>query len=124
MSDTLGGRIEQARGSKGYSISQLAHRLGVKPVTLRSWEADGSEPRANKLLMLGGLLGVSSRWLLEGQADDAPVHYPAGETSEVMQKLDQAFAMHQRLVQILHEISSDVGRLQRQIDEEQSHPLN
>ena len=124
MSDTLGNRIEQARASKGYSVAQLSHRLGIKPTTLRSWEADGSEPRANKLLMLAGVLGISSRWLLEGADDDAPTHYPSGETSELQQKLEQAFAMHQRLVQILHEISSDVGRLQRQIDEEQSSSIN
>lgn len=54
--DTLGSRIEQARIAKGYTISQLSRRMAVKPSTLKNWESDRSEPRANKLSMLVGVL--------------------------------------------------------------------
>ena len=37
----------------------VAKRLGTKLVTLKSWEQDMAEPRANRLSMLAGLLGVS-----------------------------------------------------------------
>jgi transcriptional regulator with XRE-family HTH domain len=53
----------------------LAKRLGVRIVTLRNWENDMSEPRANRLSMLAGLLNVSMMWLITGEGDgvDAPL---------------------------------------------------
>ena len=53
---TLGDRLARARDAAGMSQSQLARRLGVKLQTLRNWESDRSEPRANRLQMLSGLL--------------------------------------------------------------------
>ncbi len=67
---TLGDRLARARGAAGMSQSQLARRLGVKLTTLRNWESDRSEPRANRLQMLSGLLNVSFIWLMTGTAQD------------------------------------------------------
>jgi transcriptional regulator with XRE-family HTH domain len=66
---TLGDRIEGAREAAGLSQTELARRLGVKLATIRAWEDDQAEPRANKLQMLAGLLGVSIMWLLTGAGD-------------------------------------------------------
>jgi transcriptional regulator with XRE-family HTH domain len=41
----------------------------VKVKTIRAWENDRSEPRANRLQMLAGILGVSIMWLLNGEGD-------------------------------------------------------
>ncbi|QPM88894.1 helix-turn-helix domain-containing protein [Pseudooceanicola algae] len=65
-SATFGDRIEAARLASEMSQGLLAKRLGVKLSTLKSWEQDLSEPRANKLQMLAGLLNVSLTWLLNG----------------------------------------------------------
>ncbi len=51
---------------------QLARRLGVKKETVAAWENDLSEPRANKLSMMAGLLNVSIIWLLTGEGEGAP----------------------------------------------------
>ncbi|MCF6443888.1 helix-turn-helix domain-containing protein [Nereida sp. MMG025] len=67
---TFGDRVAGARDAAGMSQEQLAKRLGVKLVTLQNWENDLSEPRANKLTMMAGLLSVSLRWLLEGEGDE------------------------------------------------------
>lgn len=45
----------------------LAKRLGVGLKTIESWENDLSEPRANKLQTLAGVLNVSIPWLLTGE---------------------------------------------------------
>lgn len=63
---TLGDRLAAAREAAGLSQGQLAAQLGVKPEALEAWENDWKEPRANRLQMLTGLLGVSLRWLLTG----------------------------------------------------------
>jgi len=71
---TFGDRLAGAREQSGMSQSQLAKRLGVKLKTLKAWENDLSEPRANKLSMMAGMLNVSLLWLLsgEGPAPNAP----------------------------------------------------
>ncbi len=66
---TFGDRITGAREAVGLSQEDLARRLGVKLKTVRAWENDLSEPRANKLQMLAGLLNVSIRWMLTGEGD-------------------------------------------------------
>ena len=63
---TLGGRISIAREASELSVSQVVKRLGVKSTTYAAWEADRSEPRANKLVALAGILNVSPPYLLSG----------------------------------------------------------
>lgn len=71
---TFGDRVTGAREAAGLTQPELAKRLGVKVKTIRAWENDQSEPRANKLGTLSGILGVSMMWLLAGQGEglDSP----------------------------------------------------
>ncbi|MBC7283984.1 helix-turn-helix transcriptional regulator [Hoeflea sp.] len=69
--DTLGGRITRARDLAGLTLSDAASHIGVTDETLGEWESDRSEPRANKIMTLAGVLGVSPAWLISG-AGDAP----------------------------------------------------
>lgn len=66
---TFGDRLAGAREAAGMTQSQLSRRLGVKKATIVSWENDLSEPRANKLSMMAGMLNVSIMWLLTGEGD-------------------------------------------------------
>ena len=88
---TFGDRVAGARDAAGMTQAQLARRLGVKKSTVSAWEQDLSEPRANKLSMMSGLLNVSMRWLLtgEGTGTDAPtdnVEVPQ-DFSEILREL-------------------------------------
>lgn len=74
---TLGDRLARARDAAGMNQSQLARRLGVKLATVKNWETDRSEPRANRLQMLSGLLGVSFVWLMTGASQDEAAPSPA-----------------------------------------------
>ena len=69
---TFGDRLTAAREAAGLDVDGLATRLGVKIATLEAWEQDVKEPRANRLQMLAGMLGVSLTWLLTGQGDGLP----------------------------------------------------
>lgn len=69
---TFGDRLAGAREAQGMSDVDLARHLGVKLKTLRAWEEDMAEPRANKLQMVAGLLSVSLSWLLTGEGDGLP----------------------------------------------------
>ena len=66
---TFGDRVAAAREEAGMTQKDLARRLGVKLATVRGWEADRSEPRANRLSMLAGLLNVSMMWLINGEGE-------------------------------------------------------
>ena len=72
---TFGDRVAGAREQAGMTQKQLAKRLGVRLSTVRAWENDLSEPRANRLSMMAGILNVSMMWLItgEGEGVDAPV---------------------------------------------------
>ncbi|MEP4197541.1 MAG: helix-turn-helix transcriptional regulator [Aliishimia sp.] len=63
---TFGDRLAAAREQTNLTQAALAKRLGVKASTVRKWEDDLAEPRANRLSMLAGLLGVSMGWLITG----------------------------------------------------------
>lgn len=72
---TFGDRVAAAREMADMTQAQLARRLGVRVATLRAWEDDLSEPRANRLSIMAGLLNVSMMWLINGQGEglDAPL---------------------------------------------------
>jgi len=69
---TFGDRLARARSYSRMDQAELARRLGVKTVTIRNWETDRSEPRANRLQMLSGLLNVSIIWLMTGEGEGVP----------------------------------------------------
>lgn len=69
---TFGDRLAAARDAAGLTQKQLAQHLGVKLSTVRAWEDDLSEPRANKLSMMVGVLGVTLAWMLTGRGEGLP----------------------------------------------------
>jgi len=118
VSTTLGDRIEQARRAKGFDLPQLARRIAVKSATLQNWESDRSEPRAEKLNRLAGLLDVPLIWLLSGESPEStrPVGRPTAITTMAF-KVERAVAMQQDLASLLIELSADVARLKRDEDQ-------
>lgn len=87
---TFGDRLGLAREAMGLSQADLAHRIGVKLQTLRNWEDDRAEPRANRLQMLAGLLNAPMVWLMSGEGA-APaagsVANPGDEAAGCMREL-------------------------------------
>lgn len=66
---TFGDRLAAAREEAGLTQAALARNIGVRSSLIAGWENDLKEPRANRLQMLSGLLGVSLSWLLTGEGD-------------------------------------------------------
>lgn len=88
---TFGDRVAGAREVAGMTQAQLSRRLGIKKATLQGWEQDLSEPRANKLSMLAGVLNVSMTWLItgegEGMSQPADEVIVAGDFSDILVEL-------------------------------------
>lgn len=110
---TLGDRLALAREHQGLSQSQLARRLGLRVQTVRNWENDRSEPRANKLQMLAGVLNVSMVWLLTGDGAGAPLGeaMPEQGSADVIEVLSELREL--RLLQ--NQITDRLGRLEKRL---------
>jgi len=111
--DTLGGRLSRARDSSGMSAAQFARRLGVKTATVQAWESDRSEPRANRLSMIAGLLNVGLPWLLYG-VGEAPPDDPRNDAITVLRgQVEKARQLHEETGAVLARIEDELLRLQR-----------
>ncbi|MFN4157502.1 MAG: multiprotein-bridging factor 1 family protein [Gemmobacter sp.] len=109
---TFGDRIAGAREAAGMGQEDFARRLGVRLTTLQAWEDDRMEPRANRLQMAAGMLGVSLRWLLTGEGDgiEAP---PEGTVlrPDARAVLSDLARMRAALLAL----SADMGRAEKQL---------
>lgn len=84
---TFGDRLTAAREQAKMTQADLARKLGVKKITLANWEEDLNEPRANRLQMLSGLLGVSLKWLLTGEGDDVEIDQTPSADQAVLSEI-------------------------------------
>ena len=122
---TMGGRIQKAREARGLTISQLARRTGVLSKTLHNWETNRSEPRANKLQLLAGVLSVSPLWLLNGEGSplELNVMVNTNDAANLQGKVDRLLELHKQSSRLMFEIQSEVMRLQGNIDAAPDHAL-
>lgn len=86
---TFGDRVAAAREARQMSQKTLAKRLGVALKTIEGWENDLSEPRANKLTMLSGVLNVSMPWLLTGEGAGVEIESLEVEDPETAELLGE-----------------------------------
>ena len=115
---TFGDRLMLARESQNLTREQLARRLGLRTETIQNWEADRSEPRANRLQMLAGFLNVSIVWLLTGEGEGAPMLRTSKSTStEVRALLDEI-----RDIRLINAKTTDrLAKLEKRLREYADH---
>lgn len=108
---TFGDRLSGAREDLGMTQEVFAKRLGVKIKTLKAWEDDLSEPRANRLSIMAGMLNVTLRWLLTGEGD-GPGDPTSGDLSpDVSVLLNEFRTLQSQLAQT----SDRLNQLERQL---------
>jgi len=108
---TFGDRLSGARESVGLSQQDLAARIGVRLQTLQHWEDDLSDPRANKLAMLSGVLNASIPWLLTGSGEGpaAPGAPQPGEDAGAL--ADEVAAMRREIKRLGNRLGALEARL-------------
>lgn len=109
---TFGDRLAGAREAAGLRQKAIAEKLGVKVTTVIAWENDLKEPRANRLQMMSGILGVSLSWLLTGEGD-GPVA-PEDEfmmSDDVLDLLAEMRALRSQIAQS----GERLGRLEKRM---------
>ena len=109
LSDTLGGRIVNAREAQDLTTSQLARRMGIRAETLNDWETDRAEPQSNRLQALAGILDVSPNWLLTGAGDDPFDSLTEPEMAQIRDSVDN---MREQVLTLADELQQLHRRLE------------
>lgn len=107
---TFGDRLAGAREAAHLTQEALARRLGVDFATIIAWENDQSDPRANRLQMLSGMLNVSIRWLLTGEGDGIATEVVANSAD-----LQKALAEMARMRAQMLALAQDMGHLEKRM---------
>ncbi|WP_422369906.1 helix-turn-helix domain-containing protein [Hoeflea sp.] len=115
--DTLGGRITHARDLAGLTVEEAASRIGVTTETLSEWETDRSEPRANKIMTLAGVLGVSPAWLISGTGDAPQSQGMSVAVDEMKGEINRLRELSQQIATSVESLESRLETLTRAADE-------
>ena len=67
----IGQRIKTAREKIGWSQRELGEKIGKDRKTITNYETGVTDPPASVLNLIARTLGVSSRWLLNGEEEEA-----------------------------------------------------
>jgi HTH-type transcriptional regulator, cell division transcriptional repressor len=110
---TFGDRLAAAREGAGLTQEDLSRGIGVRLETLQAWENDLSEPRANRMQMLAGMLGVSLTWLMVGKGDG--LSGPPVEGQADQQDLARALGELRKLRVEMSRNLDRLGRLEGQL---------
>ena len=113
---TFGDRLTLAREAYDITQEELARRLGVRAQTLKNWEADRSEPRANRLQMVAGVLGVSMIWLLTGEGEGGPALHDR-EPRSVSAELSALLGEIRDIRMANHKANDRLAKLERRLRE-------
>lgn len=108
--DTLGGRLSRARDAADLTVPQLARRLGVKDTTIQAWESDRSQPRANRLTMLAGVLNVSPSWLLHGVGESPSDEGRTEMIDTLAADLRRLRRAHEESARLINRLEHDLSR--------------
>lgn len=108
---TFGDRLAAARIAAGMDQKALARRVGVKLSTVERWENDVSEPRANRISMLTGILNVSLPWLLMGQGEGISPQDGVPPTDDIKSTLDEL----RDLRMVLAAATDRIARLEKRL---------
>lgn len=111
--DTLGGRIWRARDAAKLTTKDLATKLGVRSETISSWERDRAEPRANRLFMLAGVLGVAPVWLIAGIGrgpDEEAAELPGNQLRKQLAVIKK---LHAHTGEAITALEMEIGRVEQ-----------
>jgi transcriptional regulator with XRE-family HTH domain len=106
---TLANRITTAREDANLSIGDVSSLVAVKTETYIKWESGTSQPRANKLVTLAGVLKVMPVWLLDGDNDFLQDLSREEKITLLSQRIEHMKLTQNRMITMLDELTCDLG---------------
>lgn len=107
----LGGRIREARASKGWKQRELASEVEVEPITVSRWERGATTPDLDVLRLVAEATGKPLSYFVAGSEEQTA----SAGNADVVQKLEQAAdrlsAEADRIADLLNEVRAELARL-------------
>jgi transcriptional regulator with XRE-family HTH domain len=88
MSQAAGSRLRSLREAAGISLRELARQIGEQPTNLSYWERTGSLPRADLVIPIAQVLGVTPEEIL-GQDKPRRGAAPGGKVRLVFEQVQK-----------------------------------
>jgi transcriptional regulator with XRE-family HTH domain len=106
----LGGRIREARASKGWKQRELASEVEVEPITVSRWERGATTPDLDVLRLVAEATEKPISYFVAGETDQA-----AGSGADTtIRKLEEAAerlnAQADRIAGLLDEVRAELAR--------------
>lgn len=79
----LADKIVRLRKKNGWSQEELADRMQVSRQAVSKWEGAQTTPDLEKVLMLSGLFGVTTDYLLKDEIEDEPFLAETGSVRQI-----------------------------------------
>ncbi len=114
---TLAERMIEAREARAMTQASAANRIGIRLKTLQNWESGKTQPRANRLQMLAGVLGVPLLWLMQGDEEHDPMTDRPTRLDQLENKVERMTALQRELFQLSNEIADELSLI-RKLDDE------
>lgn len=107
----LGGRIREARASKGWKQRELASEVEVEPITVSRWERGATTPDLDVLRLVADATGKPLSYFVAG--DEGEVATPAADSAvgKLEQAAERLTAEADRIAALLDEIRAELARL-------------
>ena len=106
----LGGRIREARASKGWKQRELASEVEVEPITVSRWERGATTPDLDVLRLVADATEKPLSYFVAGETDQTASSADAtiGKLEEAAERLN---AQAERIAGLLDDVRAELARL-------------
>ncbi len=107
----LGGRIREARASKGWKQRELASEVEVEPITVSRWERGATTPDLDVLRLVAEATGKPLTYFVAGETDQAAASTADATAGKLEEAADRLNAEADRIAGLLDEVRAELARL-------------
>jgi transcriptional regulator with XRE-family HTH domain len=103
----LGGRIREARASKGWKQRELASEVEVEPITVSRWERGATTPDLDVLRLVADATGKPLSYFVAGETAASGADATIRKLGEAADRLN---AEADRIAGLLDEVRAELAR--------------
>jgi transcriptional regulator with XRE-family HTH domain len=107
----LGGRIREARASKGWKQRELASEVEVEPITVSRWERGATTPDLDVLRLVADATEKPLSYFVAGETDQAAASGADATIRKLEEAADRLTAQADRIADLLDDVRAELVRL-------------
>jgi transcriptional regulator with XRE-family HTH domain len=107
----LGGRIREARASKGWKQRELASEVEVEPITISRWERGATTPDLDVLRLVAEATEKPLSYFVAGETDQAAAPSADATVRKLEEAAERLNAQADRIAGLLDDVRAELARL-------------